>query len=307
LKAELSTGPELNDEPADGPRDTVVETLPDGAAGVPIRSQSALAAEAAARLEGARQDALAAGASHTVLLAHLFAAGGINSESERVFLGTAEQVNAALFAPFDYVALGHLHRFQRIGSHCWYPGSPLAYSFDEAASAGKVFLSVELGPDNKVSVDPIPVRPLRKLSRLTGPFNAFFKTAFGDTVFSGSSDSVDDGTVTAANSTDSTITAAEGDYLEIVLTDKQLIENPLNLLRKRFPWILSVKQDRAFSVMAAGNGILNQEELERREEGRRSPLEDFSDFLAEIYGQAGPEKIELFREILGELEDGEST
>jgi exonuclease SbcD len=94
--------------------------------GDPVRSQGRLAEIAAARLEKARAGAVEAGTSVTVLGAHLFTLGGRESESERIFLGTAEQVDAGLFAGFDYTALGHLHRFQRAGSNAWYSGSPLA-------------------------------------------------------------------------------------------------------------------------------------------------------------------------------------
>ncbi|MDR2079872.1 MAG: exonuclease subunit SbcD, partial [Treponema sp.] len=151
--------------------------------GDPVRSQSRLAEIAAARLETARVKAVKAGAVLTVLGAHLFTLGGRESESERIFLGTAEQVDANLFAGFDYIALGHLHRFQKISSNAWYSGSPLAYSFGEADQE-KVFLSVELDPAEAAlpKVIPIPVRPLRKLYRLRGSFNFFFRDSAEDPV-----------------------------------------------------------------------------------------------------------------------------
>ncbi|MDR2738658.1 MAG: exonuclease subunit SbcD [Treponema sp.] len=251
--------------------------------GDPIRSQSRLAEIAAARLETARVKAVEAGAVLTVLGAHLFTLGGRESESERIFLGTAEQVDANLFAGFDYTALGHLHRFQKIGSNAWYSGSPLAYSFGEADQE-KVFLSVELDPAEAAlpKVIPIPVRPLRKLHRFRGSFNFFFR------------DSAED----------SAIVEAEKDYLEISLDDTTLVENPLALLRPRFPRLLSIRQENAFARLAAGNSGITTEAYLPRGGLKRSPAEDFADFLSGIYGEADSEKLALFGELLSELEGG---
>jgi exonuclease SbcD len=256
----------------------------------PIRSHSRLAEEAAARLESARREALAARADYAVLGAHLFTSGGAESGSERVFLGTAERVPPDLFAPFDYTALGHLHRFQKAAERAWYSGSPLAYSFEEAKYE-KFFLSVELEPDtisagthgSVLNLEPIPVRPLRKLRSLRGSFDYFFRDEADDPV----------------------LKEAENDYIEAVLTDAGLTENPLVLLRRRFPWILSVKQEAAFAALrsSAARSGAGLPDTARGE--RRSPLEDFEDFLLEIYGENDPEragKIEAFKELLEEFE-----
>jgi exonuclease SbcD len=251
--------------------------------GEPLRSQGKLAELAAKKLEAARRKAVEDGAAWTVLGAHLFTKGGKESESERIFLGTAEQVDSRLFAGFDYAALGHLHRFQKAGPNAWYSGSPLAYSFDES-SQEKVFLSVELGGvSSEISaggrplpkINPIPVKPLRKLRRLEGPFNFYFRDS----------------------AQDPEMVEAEKDYLEISLTDETLVENPLPLLRGRFPWLMSIKQ-------GALARIIREEGMSgglRREE-RRSPADDFTDFLTGVYGEADTEKLSLFRELLEDLD-----
>jgi exonuclease SbcD len=248
-----------------------------GAVPDPVRSQGRLATLAAARLETARVKAVEAGASLTVLGAHLFAQGGRESESERIFLGTAEQVDPKLFAGFDYAALGHLHRFQRAAPRAWYSGSPLAYSFDEADQE-KVFLSVELASGAAPAVKPIPVKPLRGVRRLRGSFSFFFR------------DSTEDPAM---------IEAAK-DYLEISLDDEGLVENPLALLRPRFPFLLSIRQGTAFARFAAEqSGLEAGTELSGR---KRSPAEDFAEFLTSIYGEAEEDKLALFAELLAELE-----
>ena len=82
-----------------------------------------------------------------MLVAHAFVAGGLESESERpLSVGGAQQVAAAVFAGFDYVALGHLHRPQSCGSETVrYAGSLLKYSFAEHAHDKSVSV-VDIGP-----------------------------------------------------------------------------------------------------------------------------------------------------------------
>ncbi|WP_417364717.1 exonuclease SbcCD subunit D [Glutamicibacter arilaitensis] len=69
----------------------------------------------------------------SIAMAHLFAAGGIGSDSEReLSTGNLDVVSAELFENFDYSALGHLHGRQKVKDNVRYSGSPLAYSFSEA-------------------------------------------------------------------------------------------------------------------------------------------------------------------------------
>ena len=69
----------------------------------------------------------------SVVLAHTFAAGGAESESERdLAIGGLGSVPLSLFEEFDYTALGHLHGRQTLSTTVRYSGSPLAYSFSEA-------------------------------------------------------------------------------------------------------------------------------------------------------------------------------
>lgn len=67
-----------------------------------------------------------------VCIAHNFILGGQSSDSERILsLGALEQLPASLFDEFDYVALGHLHKRQKINNKVYYSGSPIKYSEKE--------------------------------------------------------------------------------------------------------------------------------------------------------------------------------
>jgi exonuclease SbcD len=237
-----------------------------------LRSQAQLAAEAARRLELGRERWKARGVPHAVLAAHLFAGGGVESESERLFLGGAEKVDMGLFAGFDYTALGHLHRCQRAGRNGWYAGSLLAYSFDEGG-AEKAVLSVEIGGGDP-RVTQIPIKPLHRVSRLSGPFDRFNRPS----------------------PQDGELLEAREDYLEFFLTDSSLTENALPLLQDRYPRLLSVRQEEA------QRGLQTAYAHPAASGERRDAAADFADFLTGLYGEAEEGKVKLFRELLARVE-----
>lgn len=79
-----------------------------------------------------------------VLLSHQFVTGAQRSESEEISVGGSDNVDSDVFADFDYVALGHIHRPQNIEKNkIRYCGSPLKYSFSESPYEKSV--TVEIG------------------------------------------------------------------------------------------------------------------------------------------------------------------
>ena len=99
-----------------------------------------------------------------ILLSHLFVAGGKVSESERdIDLGGARAVPVSLFSAFDYVALGHLHKPQKLGENVRYSGSLLQYSFDEFEKKQVILLHTQ---EKSLEIEEIPLLSGRKLVRL---------------------------------------------------------------------------------------------------------------------------------------------
>ena len=246
----------------------------------------------------------------TLLAAHLFTIGGQSSASERTFIGTAEYINPDLFSFFDYVALGHLHRCQRVTDRMYYSGSPLPYSFDESDDA-KCVLSIDIDCTPKQSATPeqpattgkklakkpdadlfnseitqpgingakapltierIPIISERPLKRLEGSFADFFTEHLYD--------------------------EWSGCYLEITLNDAEVIAHPMQLLRQKFPFLLSIRQ----------KSFMNQEQQEEeqltiRERTADDPLtlaENFNRFESLINGEPNPMKQELFEQLCKE-------
>ncbi len=102
----------------------------------------------------------------SVFMAHIFVAGGAVSDGEReIDLGGARAVPAELLPKSDYIALGHLHKKQKMGhGNCYYSGSPLQYSFDERPDKSvKVF---DLTKEGVVNLKDVALVSGRKLIRL---------------------------------------------------------------------------------------------------------------------------------------------
>lgn len=130
-----------------------------------VQSQvrAAIRAHYAAQLEASR--ALAQGRL-VIAMGHLTVLGATTSDSERdIHVGNLGAVGADVFAGFDYTALGHLHRPQKVAGldSVRYSGSPIALSFSEAADAKSVVVLDTQGM--KIEILPVPqtralVRPV---------------------------------------------------------------------------------------------------------------------------------------------------
>jgi DNA repair protein SbcD/Mre11 len=101
---------------------------------------------------------------------HLTTVGASATESVReIYVGTLDAFPTTAFPPVDYLALGHIHRPQRVGGleHIRYSGSPIALSFDEANQQKEVLL-VDLDDSGLKAVTPLPVPAFQRLVPLRG-------------------------------------------------------------------------------------------------------------------------------------------
>ncbi|MGO3227587.1 MAG: exonuclease subunit SbcD [Oceanisphaera sp.] len=101
---------------------------------------------------------------------HLTTVGASTSDSVReIYIGTLDAFPASAFPPADYIALGHIHRPQKVGGHqhIRYCGSPLALSFDEVGQQKEVLL-VDLGSTGLTAVTALPVPIFQPMARVKG-------------------------------------------------------------------------------------------------------------------------------------------
>ncbi|MFV9653332.1 exonuclease subunit SbcD [Pseudomonas sp. NY15366] len=101
---------------------------------------------------------------------HLTTVGASASESVReIYVGSLEAFPTSTFPPADYIALGHIHRPQKVGGleHIRYSGSPIALSFDEARQQKEVLL-LDFGAAALQSITPLPVPVFQPMASLRG-------------------------------------------------------------------------------------------------------------------------------------------
>ena len=180
-----------------------------------------------------------------VLLTHQFVTGAATCESEELSVGGSDNVDASVFEGFDYVALGHIHGPQNIGSNrIRYCGTPLKYSFSEADHLKSVTL-VKLEGKGQLELQILPLAPKRDMRQLRGSFAQL----------------TDPGAYRHTQT---------DDYLHIVLTDEEDVPEAIGKLRLIYPNILKLSYDntrtRTDQVIGSAGDVR-----------RRSPLELFGE------------------------------
>ena len=183
-------------------------------------------------------------AARNVLVTHQFVTGGARSGSEELSVGGTDNVDSGVFAPFDYVALGHLHGAQHIGRETIrYAGSPLKYSFSEARQHKSVTV-VTLGEKGDVQVRTVALTPLRELREVRGSYDELTARSFYEH------------------------TTYRSDYLHLILTDEQDVFDAMSRLRTIYPYLMTLDYDNARTRAAGGMSVPAETE-------RRTPLELF--------------------------------
>ena len=189
----------------------------------------------------------------SILLAHQFVTGGVTSDSEEDSVGGADNVDAAAFGGFDYVALGHLHGPQRMGRDSLrYSGSPLKYSFSEAGQQ-KSLTVVEMGPKGSLAIRQVPLAPRHDLKELKGSYEQVAGKAFYDAL-------------------------DREDYFRVTLTDEQDQPDAMAKLRVIYPRLMRLEYD---NKRTRAQDSMN----EAGDTRALSPLELFDSLYREQNGQ----------------------
>ena len=122
------------------------------------------------------QDAVAAVIRHAdidfskrnLLICHQFIVGCTTCDSEELSIGTLDHIDGTVFDGFDYVALGHIHGPQNVLRDTMrYAGSPLKYSFSEAAHHKSVTI-VDMQEKGETRVHTVPLYPLHDVRLIEG-------------------------------------------------------------------------------------------------------------------------------------------
>ena len=191
-----------------------------------------------------------------LLVTHQFVTGASRSDSEDISVGGTDNVDASVFAPFDYVALGHLHGPQQMreegGPLIRYAGTPLKYSFSEARHHKSVTV-VEIGEKKAdgvvdVCIGTRELKPLHDMREIRGSYEELTLRANYE------------GTAT-------------DDYIHATLTDEIEVPDAARHLQVIYPNLMKLDYDNARTRGQGGERL----ELEQLEE--KSPLDLFSELF----------------------------
>jgi DNA repair protein SbcD/Mre11 len=182
--------------------------------------------------------------TRSVVMAHAFVTGAAASDSERdISVGGVSQVGLATFDGIDYVALGHLHGRHTLRDSIRYSGSPLAYSFSEAAHRKGSWL-VELGPHGFGLAEFVDAPVPRPLATIEGRLDVLVN--------------------------DARYARHESSWVQATLTDAVRPLHALERLRQRYPHVLVVRYapeaaaPAARSVASATRNAVDDIDMVRR-------------------------------------------
>jgi exonuclease SbcD len=192
-----------------------------------------------------------------ICVAHAFLMGTDTietSESERpLSMGGSEYVDVNHFEAFNYTALGHLHKPQRVKHEkIRYSGSLLRYSFSEATQVKSVAM-IELDGVGEVSIVLHQLEPVRDMRVIKGSLENLIDVATYGSV-----------------NTD--------DYLMAILTDEGELIDPIGTLRAVYPNVLRVEKE-SYDRIAGEDQTSASENFKQK-----NPLELFKEFYENISG-----------------------
>ena len=206
-----------------------------------------------------------------ILIAHQFVTGASRTESEEISVGGLDNVDASVFEDFDYVALGHIHRPQKIGTErIRYCGTPLKYSFSEVNDTKSVSI-IEINSKEDFNLRMIPLIPKRDMRKIRGTYEELItKTSYEST------------------NTD--------DYIHVTLTDEFNVVDAIQKLRVIYKNIMKLEYD---NIRTRESRKIN---LDNMVIENKNPLEIFSEFYKlQNNKEMNDEQKEIIKKIMEEV------
>lgn len=210
-----------------------------------------------------------------VLLAHQLVGGiGVNlveTDSETKSVGGLDMIDYRIFDGFDYVALGHLHKAQKVGKETVrYAGSPIKYSFSEARHIKSATL-VTIKEKGTVKIEKLPFTPLHDMREIKGTLEQLTR--------------------------DEVVKATDReDYMHITLTDEEEIYDVFGKIRAVYPNVMLLDFDNT-RTRASGAEAITEKAIQTC-----GTLELFREFFLKQTGSAMEETQEkMVQDILEEV------
>lgn len=191
----------------------------------------------------------------------------IRCDSETsINIGGMDSISSNLFKDFDYVALGHIHTPQKVGSNkIRYSGSILMYSESEI-STPKSCVLIDVKAKDDISINLLSLTPLHNMIKIEDSFDNILKDTYPSTP----------------------------DYVYFELTDRSLVLDAMARLKIKFPNAIAMR----YKELEKENKINNKVEGFNK----LSIDEQFKEFYHEITGdEISESKLNIMKDIIKEV------
>ena len=211
-----------------------------------------------------------------VIMVHQFVTAGAvepeRTESEVLSLGGIENVDVSNFECFDYIAIGHVHRPQKIGRDtARYAGTILKYSFSEL-NHNKTVPVIELKEKGNIDIDLVKLEPLRDMREIKGPIEELIRKEnyeCGNT----------------------------NDYIKAIITNEEPVYDAIGQIRRIYPNTLKLEFKNSKTANSTVKQALNLKNIKQKSE-----LELFSDFYkAQNNIDLNENETEIIKNIISEV------
>ncbi|MCR4902637.1 MAG: exonuclease SbcCD subunit D [Butyrivibrio sp.] len=210
-----------------------------------------------------------------IILSHQFVAGktgvislGGSESLATASVGLVEQIGYDCFDDFDYVALGHIHKAQRVGrDEVRYAGAPLKYHSDEV-NDDKSMPIITLNKKGDLNIELRQLKPLHDMRRIKGTLKQLLAPE--------------------------NVQNPE-DYIFVTLTDNDPVNDAMNIIRQTYPNTMQIRYENDHTKEIA---MVDPSKLAEM----RSFPELISDFYRQMYQtDISDEEMAIMNKIAGKV------
>lgn len=186
-----------------------------------------------------------------ILLSHQFVTANKKnpelSDSETSSLGGIDNIDFHIFDPFDYVALGHIHKPQAMGRKMVrYAGSILKYSFSEIHMDKKATI-LTIDAKKEISLSFHPLKPLRDMREIECSLEELLKKQCE--------------------------IGKQEDYMHVILTDEEQILDAIGKVRTIYPNVMQISFKNRRHMKQLESAQIKEDQI-----SDQSPAELFEQF-----------------------------
>lgn len=186
-----------------------------------------------------------------ILLSHQFVTANKKnpelSDSETSSLGGIDNIDFHIFDPFDYVALGHIHKPQAMGREMVrYAGSILKYSFSEIHMDKKATI-LTIAAKKEISLSFHPLKPLRDMREIECSLEELLKKQCE--------------------------IGKQEDYMHVILTDEEQILDAIGKVRTIYPNVMQISFKNRRHMKQLESAQIKEDQI-----SDQSPAELFEQF-----------------------------